>query len=224
MTLDCDRWLQNRRADVDAWWDTAAEEVAEGRRTYSWPKGTPTDVAVARREELARGVSDEAARTGRLSRSTFAEILRWGFGSDAVLEQRTDEEIECAMKAGLGALAGDDAQGAAKALGRIPGVGVSRSTKVFGLVDPQRFAVYDSRVGNGLRDLRYEGRPMIDVPPGKVIRGTTTNAARLERGYAEITCLLRYLAELAQRDADELGVLQSPADVEMGLFMRGAPQ
>lgn len=205
------------------WWARHGDQLVELRRTYRWPPQLTTEESLRRREEVAVRVRQDAAALARLTRPTVEAVLKWGFNGDAsVLDSLTDDEIEGSTGDALSYLRDDQLAEAAEAATRPHGIGISRASKLLALSDEGRFGIYDSRVGRGLADFTVHGRHVVEVPSGRGERGTTTSGPALAQGFAVCTDVLRQLATFAGGGrAGE--VLRRPADVEMALFMRGAP-
>ena len=108
---------------------------------------------------------------------------------------------------------------AAKELVMLPGVGISRASKVLALSDQQEFGIYDSRSAHGLSDfVGSNGQRIIPIPPGRVIRGD------FRKDYCDAfehyTWVLRHLRKLAST-SDSLGrEFGRVADLEVALFTR----
>ena len=60
---------------------------------------------------------------------------------------------------------------AAAELVRLPGIGISRASKILALANQREFGIYDSRSAHGMSDLCDASRRLIAIPPGRVIRG-----------------------------------------------------
>ena len=95
----------------------------------------------------------------------------------------------------------DRVAGAARVLVRLPGIGISRASKVLALSNQDELGIYDSRSAHGLSDLCDAGGcPIIAIPPGRVIRGHAKSPNGFCAAFQEYTCVLRYLRDRAKAD------------------------
>lgn len=197
---------------VDEFWNREASGLASAAEELSWPGGG------ARREVLAAAAEQARSTKGFLSKETFDEILKWGFGRASNL---TETDVQAATKEAFARLAQGDEAGALRRLRELPGIGVSRATKILALSDQQNLGVYDSHAAAALSSIRKGDRPLIAVPPGqsKGLKGTSTaSQERLTRDYPKYTAVLRRLLENAKRDQRYARTFKGVADLEQALF------
>jgi hypothetical protein len=90
--------------------------------------------------------------------------MAWGgFGSFPLREP--DKVIEITRKA-FNFLDNGEIAEAVSTLLSIYQVGIASATKIIGLSDQYRYAIYDSRVGTALRSLTYKGERVVKCPAG----------------------------------------------------------
>ena len=222
MTDFCADWLDARRSEIVAWWEANRVELVDLRRDYHWPAKLSTKESLERRARVAAIVQRDARR-GDLKRESLSEVLRWGFNNnDSALENSTDAQIRAATETALRLLKTNDLEGAVSSLNTLDGIGISSSSKMLALSDPERVVILDSRVGRALSGLTYDGDLLIPIPSGRGDPGSRSSPQELARGFAHLACLLQFLQELAAADPGARGVLSSVTDIEMALFMKGA--
>lgn len=80
--------------------------------------------------------------------------------------------------------------------------------------------LYDSRVGNALRDLAFDGERLIHIPPGRVSDRSSDMGVSDLQWADDYQRLLWILGEMRAALAQK-GYTYRVADVEMALFMLG---
>lgn len=202
-----------RDTPTEEWFDRHAEDLVRWRAAYAWPGGG------VGRDDLERMIVKDLRHMGCVSGETFDEVLHWGFGRRSGL---TDDEIREATKTAFTRLDEGDLAGAASTLMKLPGIGISRASKVLSLSDQQNLGVYDSHAAHGLADLEAHGSRAIPIPPDKGGRLPRDHCSPVgwAEGYARFTAVLRLLHELAAEDPRTARKLPRVADVEMALFER----
>ena len=96
-------------------------------------------------------------------------------------------------------------------------IGVSSASKIIGLFDQNRLAIYDSRVGTALRSLTHDGTRIIKCPPGRSRPGDMCSKNVWANNYEQMLWVL----EVIRNYLIEKGYPFSITDVEMALFMMG---
>jgi hypothetical protein len=106
-------------------------------------------------------------------------------------------------------------------LQELPGIGVSRATKILALTDQRNLGIYDSHAAASLRPITEGGKPLIRVPPGmsKKLQGTSpVSQKQLADDYPKYNAVLRRLLENAEQDSKYGKAFRRVADVERALF------
>ena len=186
-------------------------ELGAALKAYDWPGGLEA------RSRLTDLAGKERRASGHLSLKTVQKVTKWGFGRSpkGLTETAVRKQTEAAFK-----LADAGQQDAAvKALCKLPGVGPSTATKILALSNPAESAIYDSRAALGLSDLLGgDGKPLIKIPPGRIIRGSGRLASATDRGVPAIR--RRAEADLGRLHPGMRDV-KTLEDVEVALFTRG---
>jgi hypothetical protein len=206
------------RDDLCAFWNRTKDHLLRWRSLYEWPPGAVAEESLRRRAGLEKRIQAELDRQGCLSKSLFDKVIQWGFGTDSGC---SDREITQATRVAFDHLNANRLGQAATELVKLPGIGISRASKILALSDQSELGIYDSRSAHGISDLvDSAGRRIIAIPPGRVITGD----GRTKDGYCiafeEYTWVLRHLRMLARNDSSLGHVLLRVADLEMAYFMR----
>src|ERR1039457_2079405 len=106
---DSDKTLTpDQIASIDAFWATEAPKLdTAAKGALPWLGGS------AARDALARVVEAERSNRGFLTKGTFNEVLRWGFGRTSKLDAKV---IHDATREAFSRLADGDEAGAVKRL------------------------------------------------------------------------------------------------------------
>ncbi|MGH2797417.1 MAG: hypothetical protein ACRDM0_07025 [Thermoleophilaceae bacterium] len=197
---------------VDEFWKANAERLAAAANELSWPGG------LARRQALADAAERGRRTQGFLTKETFDEILRWGFGRASNLPEA---EIRAGTKEAFDRLAQGDEAGALRRLRGLSGVGVSRASKILALSDQKNLGVYDSHAAAAVESITDGGKPLIAVPPGRsqgLRDRPPVSQERLNRDYPKFTATLRRLLENAKQDERYAAIFKGASDIEQALF------
>jgi len=153
-----------------------------------------------------------------LDKTTFDAVMIWGFGHPSKL---TENVITEATKIAFKYLAQERVKDAALILTRLPGIGISRASKILALSDQNNLGIYDSRAAHGLSDLYYDGQRMIPIPPGKVIAGDSHFATdNFCSAFERYIWVLRYLHICCQMDSSLSRNFSRVSDLEIAFFSR----
>src|SRR5947209_17061625 len=129
---------------IDAFAERELPHLAAALKDLPWAGG------LQRRESLAAVVEAQRAAKGALTMKTFDAVLKWGFGRGSNL---SEARIRSATRDAFALLGSGDQAGAVKRLQELPGVGVSRATKVLALADQMNLGIYDSHAAAALRPI-----------------------------------------------------------------------
>ena len=208
-------YLATHKDVIIDWTNKNEEQLIEGRRNYSWGNGSPTECSSKRREitELIK-VSRKGNDSG-IDRNTVNTVLEWGGFPSFPLD--SPEEVLKLTRDCLKLLDSGDIYGATYKLLSIPYVGIATATKILGLTDPERFCIYDSRVGTALRSLQKDGRRLILCPPGRSRGGDSTSDSQWACNYERLIWTL----EIIRDQLNAKGYSYNLSDIEMALFMIG---
>ncbi|MCJ7634858.1 hypothetical protein MUP77_21025 [Candidatus Bathyarchaeota archaeon] len=66
------------------------------------------------------------------------------------------------------------------------GVGISTASKMIGLLDQNRLAIYDSRVGTAFRTSKHEGIRIIKCPPRRTWPGDSCTYKQWAENYQQL--------------------------------------
>jgi hypothetical protein len=208
-------FLNNYRDVIIDWANKNEELLVDGRKRYSWGDDTPTKCTMKRAEIIERLYVSKERNSGGIDLKTVNDVLRWGGFPSFPLDD--PKEVLELTRDSLRLLDSGDTYGATIKLLRIPYVGIATATKILGLTDPERFCIYDSRVGTALRTLQKDGRRLILCPPGRSRGGDSASDSQWARNYERLIWTL----EVIRDQLNSKGYSYIISDIEMGLFMMG---
>jgi hypothetical protein len=207
-------FIEKFRNDIQDWVTERFDQLIEARKNYSWENQLMLDCVHERNLIQSSIVKSRIRNGGGLDLATLDKVLKWGG-----LRPFPTEEVE-ALRVTYGAfelLDKDDVKGAILKLLDVNGIGISSASKIIGLYDQNRYAIYDSRVGTALRTLVHEGKRIIKCPAGRGRQGDSCNYKRWAENYEKLIWVL----EIIGGYLSERGYPFNVSDVEMALFMLG---
>jgi len=199
---------------VRAWVEEHFDELIEARNTYSWNDKPMVECVRDRNMIQAAIIGSRVRNGGGVDLATLDRVMDWGGLKRFALDE--DEALKVTGKA-FGLLDSGDLKGAILRLLSVYGVGISSASKVVGLSDQNRFAIYDSRVGTALRSLVVDGRRLIKCPAGRGRPGDACSNRRWAENYERLIWVLEIMSGYLSQRCYPFSV----ADVEMALFMMG---
>jgi hypothetical protein len=212
-----EEYIRAHRGVLESYWHSIALEILSWKACYEWPKGMKLEEAIRRRNALESDLARDLKEHGYISQRVFDDVMVWGFGKPSGLRE---EDISAATEKAFASLKDGDLYDAALQLTLWAGFGIARASKVLALSDQKRFGIYDSRSADGLSDLCQEGKRVIPIPPGRVIRGDSLTKREFCVAFREYTWVLRFLHCCAQQDKKMRDEFQQVADIEIALFAR----
>jgi len=194
---------------INTYYQRFGNDIIQARAKYPQP-------LLQRRNNLEQEIQKSLTTNNLQIPGLWTDVEIWG-GFQPVVEVSNPREhiIKVTMEAFALLTSGKLRESAKYLKGGLRNVGISRATKMLALSDQVRYGIYDSRAGNGLSPLVNEnGKPLIPVPFGRAIQGTSGNKAI---GFENYTWVLRCMLPLfqAQPNCGKWKV----CDIEMGLFM-----
>ena len=209
-------FLRKYQEAILKWSEENEDKIIEGRAGYS-SKNKPTLECVKSRNDVSREIVLSRIRNGGgVDLETLDKVTMWGFDRRFPLRD-PDEALRITTEA-FNHLDVWAIREAILTLLQINGVGISRASKIIGLFDQENLCIYDSRVGNALKTLKYQGEKIILCPPGQNRNGDL-NVGNPK--WAEHYERLIWTLEVIQDDLNQKGCTYRLADVEMALFMMG---
>ena len=186
-------------------------------RKYSW-HGKSYEDSVRERDRLESAIKESRERNnGGIDLDTADEICLWGFRREFPL--RDPQETIRITKKAFDYVDVEDYFEAVKTLIEIQGVGISRASKIIGLSDQNKLCIYDSRVGNALKDLRKDNMKLILCPPDQSYKRDfdQANNRRWATNYERLIWTIEIMQEYFREKTYSLRT----ADIEMALFVMG---
>jgi hypothetical protein len=199
---------------VRAWVEEHFDELTEARKCYSWNDRSMVDCVRDRHMIQAAIVGSRIRNGGGVDLEILNRVMEWGRLKPFPLDE--DGALKISGEA-FRLLDSGDLKGATLKLLSVYDVGISSASKIIGLFDQNRFAIYDSRVGTALRSLVADGIRLIKCPAGRSRSGDTCSNRKWAENYERLIWVL----EIMSGYLSEKGYPFSVADVEMALFMIG---
>jgi hypothetical protein len=216
ITDEKEKFVNNHRQAISKWAEGNKEKIVLGRLRYSW-KNKSTSECIRERNEVSKAiVTSRIKNAGAVDIGTLDKVTMWGFNKE--FPERNAEKLLKVTRKAFDHLDKGELKGATITLLGIKNVGISTASKILGLFDQDNLCIYDSRVGNALRDLKHEGKRIIAYPPG---RGRDGDHGLNEEAWAENYQKLIWTLEIVRDYLNEKGQTYRLADVEMALFMIG---
>jgi hypothetical protein len=186
-------------------------------KKYSW-KGESYEDSVKRRNVLEYLIKkSREANANCVDLVTLNKITQWGFGRNFPLS--CNEEALKLTREVFENVDKREFVEAAKCLMQVSGVGIARATKVISLADQENLCIYDSRVGNALKDLKVNGRKLIKCPPDQGFKRDYDVATKNE--WATNYERLIWTIEIIKDYFFSKGIKLKASDIEIALFMIG---
>lgn len=209
-------FIRKYRQTIILWTENNERKIIENRSNYRWKHKTTAE-CVKERNDISRDIIlSRIKHEGGVDLKTLDKIIKWGFNRKFPL-RNPDEALRITRNAFKYLDTGNIIE-ATRTLLNISGIGISRASKILGLFDQENLCIYDSRVGNTLRELKYENEKIILCPPGRTIQGDIVTGYRI---WADQYQKLIWTLEIIRDYMNEKGQTFRLADVEMGLFMMG---
>jgi hypothetical protein len=211
------KFLAENGSVIIQWTKKNALKIKHARESYTWGKKS-VETCVKERNQIAQALSNSRVRyKGAVDLGTLDLIIKWGFNRKFPL--RDEKQALDLTKEAFERLDRGDVGSAALTLMDVRGVGISRASKILGLSDQENLCIFDSRVGNALRDLENCGIKLVRCPPGRV-KGRVYEILSSEE-WAEDYRKAVWTVQAIRDKLRSQGLDYTSADVEMALFMMG---
>jgi len=201
-------WVKEKEGEI-------VRILREGK--YSWYCKNYED-PVRERDQLELAIKESRKQNeGGIDLETADRVCRWGFNRKFPL--RDPQETIKTTKEAFEYVEKENYFEAAKTLMNVSGVGISRASKIIGLSDQNRLCIYDSRVGNALRELKKENVKLVLCPPDRSYRRdfNYTTKSGWATNYERLIWAIQIMQEYFKIKSRPLRA----ADIEMALFVMG---
>jgi hypothetical protein len=200
------------------YWSKISSQLTNWKNSYQWPQNVFLQESLSLRNQLESRIQNDLNNRGYLDKTTFDAVMIWGFGRPSNL---TDTAIKEATQIAFKYLAQERLKDASLTLTKLPGIGISRASKILALSDQNNLGIYDSRAAHGLSDLSCDGRRMIPIPPGKVIAGDShLSTDNFCSAFEQYVWVLRGLHNYCQNDSTLSRHFGRVSDLEIAFFSR----
>jgi hypothetical protein len=200
---------------VRDWTKQNLQDIIEARASYQWGSKSTIE-CVKERNEVSRTImSSRIKNGGAVSLEALDRVMAWGgFGSFPL---REPEKVLETTRRAFDFLDNGEIEESVLTLLSVHQVGIASATKIIGLSDQYRYAVYDSRVGTALRSLTYKGERVVKCPAGRSRQGDICSDSAWARNYVKLLEVLEIMGNVLNEESYPFNV----TDVEMALFMMG---
>jgi hypothetical protein len=210
-----DSFLEQNSAVIASWAKENIATLISARKNYSW-NSKALAASVEERNLVSREVIlSRIKNRGGLDLETLDKVMSWGGFPPFPLRDQV-EVLEITREA-FGLLDKGDLQNAILRLLSIRGVGISSASKIIGLFDQNRLAIYDSRVGKALKTLKLSDNRNIKCPPGRNRPGDACTYREWAFNYQQLIWILEVIRDYLNKQGYPFNI----ADVEMALFVMG---
>jgi hypothetical protein len=215
LPVDKDQFVRKYKQVILDWAKDNKSRLIEGRKNYSWEDKEPKACLVERNQISQSIVRSRIQNSGGIDLETLDLIMSWGGFPPFPL--RDEDKVLDVTRRVFDLVDKGKVSDAVEALLEIKGVGIDRASKIIGLFDPQRFCIYDSRVGQALKTLQFAEKPVLKCPPGPAKPGDICSDSRWAENYQRLIWTLEVIRDYLHSE----GYPFSIADIEMALFMMG---
>ena len=212
---DKNLFLKKHKKTILNWAKDNKSRLIEARKNYSWNDKQP-QACLAERNEISKSITfSRSQNSGGIDLITLDLIMSWGgFGKFPLRDEKKVLDITRRV---FDFVDQGKISDAIEKLLAIPGVEITQASKIIGLFDRERFCIYDSRVGNALKTLQFDEKPVLKCPAGPKEPGDICSNERWGENYQHLIWTLEVIRDYLNLE----GFPFSIADVEMGLFMMG---
>jgi hypothetical protein len=216
--LDKDSFLKKHKQVILDWAKAHKARLIDARKHYSWKDKEPK-VCLAERDEIRRSIEfSRSQNSGGIDLVTLDLIMGWGsFGKFPL---RDEQKVLDITRKVFDYVDQDKVSEAVDTLLTIDGVDISQASKIIGLFDQDRFCIYNNRVGNALKTLQFNEKPVLNCPVGPKQPDDICSDERWGENYQHLIWTLEVIRDYLHSE----GYPFSIADIEMALFMIGKQQ
>jgi hypothetical protein len=213
--LDKDQFVRKHKQLILDWAKANKSRLIEDRKNYSWKDKEP-QACLTERNEITKSIAfSRSQNSGGIDLVTLDLIMSWGgFGKFPL---RDEQKVLDITRKVFNLVDQGKVAEAVEELLAIKGVEIDQASKIIGLFDPQRFCIYDSRVGQALKTLQFAEKPVLKCPAGPKKPGDICSDERWGENYQRLIWTLEIMRDYMQSE----GYPFSIADVEMALYMMG---
>lgn len=208
-------FLGDHSGSILSWTEKNFSSLISGRKEYSWDGKTLIECIEERNKVSSLIVSSRIRNNGGVDVGTLDKVMSWG-GFPPFPVRDNKKVLKLTAKA-FSCLDEGNVSEAILELLSVRRVGIASASKIIGLSDQNRLAIYDSRVGTALKTLKHNNERIIRCPAGRTRPGDACSNRQWADNYEKLIWVL----EVIRNRLNEQGYPFSIADVEMALFMMG---
>ena len=213
--LNKNQFLEKYKAVILDWAKANQSRLIEARKNYSWNDKEP-QACLAERDEIRKSIAfSRSQNSGGIDLVTLDLIMSWGGFSKFPL--RDNQKVLDLTRKVFNLVDEGKVSEAVDELLAIDGVDISHASKIIGLFDQDRFCIYNSMVGNALKTLQFEEKPVLKCPVGPKKPEDICSDERWGENYQRLIWTLEVIRDYLNSE----GCPFSIADIEMALYMMG---
>jgi hypothetical protein len=213
--MDKDQFTKNYKQVILDWTKENKLQLVEGRKNYSWKDQAPSACLAERNKISKEIIFSRLHHDGGITLEVLDLIMKSGDFSPFPL--RDEEKVLETTRRAFDFVDKGNVSEAIEELLAIDGVDIARASKITGLFDQERFCIYDSRVGQALKTLKFAEKPALSCPAGPHKPGDICSDERWAENYQRLIWTLEIIRDYLHSE----GYPFSIADIEMALFMMG---
>jgi hypothetical protein len=208
-------FLKKHKQVILDWAKANMPRLIEARKNYSWKDKQP-QACLTERNEITESINfSRSQNSGGIDLVTLDLIMSWGgFGKFPL---RDEQKVLAITRKVFDLVDQGKVSEAVEELLAIKGVGIAQASKIIGLFDPQRFCIYDNRVGTALKTLQFDEKPVLKCPAGPKKPEDICSDERWGENYQHLIWTLEVTRDYLHSE----GYPFSIADIEMALYMMG---
>lgn len=189
---------------------------------FQWGRD-PKNVSLRKRRQISQSYQNWVKSGANMENALHMAdtVYRWGFNGKAS-PKTLAENLSLFIDLNLHWFEGSNHNLMEKTLVEflsLPNIGIASASKWICFCDETRFAIYDSRVSAALRAIKADGKVVFPTVGRRAARGRSYPTAHPRRADQMARDYLFFIefANIVSREYK----IDSPAQVEMGLFMLG---
>jgi hypothetical protein len=213
--MDKDQFTEKYKQVVLDWAKENKSLLVEGRKNYSWKDQAPSACLAERNKISKEIIFSRLHHNGGITLEVLDLIM--ASGDFAPFPLRDEEKVLEITRKAFDLVEKGKVSEAIEELLAIEGVDIARASKIIELFDQERFCIYDSRVGQALKTLKFAEKPALSCPAGPHKPGDICSDERWGENYLRLVYTLEIIRDYLHSE----GYPFSIADIEMALFMMG---
>ena len=210
-----DQFLKKYKQVILDWTKTHKQSLIEGRKNYSWDDKEP-QTCLTERDQIRKSIEfSRSQNSGGIDLTTLDMIMSWGGFNKFPL--RDENKVLKITRKVFDFVDENKVADAIEELLKIDDVDIARASQIIGLFDQNRFCLYNSIVGQALKSLQFDEKPVLQCPLKQPKPGDPCSEAGWAKNYQNLIWTLEVIRDYLKTE----GYPFSIADIEMALYTMG---